>query len=106
MIKNISKELIIYSDGGARGNPGPAALGVAIFNPAGKLLSKHGHYLGIKTNNFAEYSALIFALKEAHRLKAKSVKCYLDSELVVRQLLGHYRVKNQAYKPNSVRTIS
>ena len=93
------KKLIVYTDGGARGNPGPAALGVAIFGATGKLLAKHGHYLGEQTNNYAEYSALIFALKEAKRLGGQDVQCFLDSELIVRQMSGQYRVRNKALLP-------
>ncbi|MFH0830877.1 MAG: ribonuclease HI family protein [Parcubacteria group bacterium] len=91
--------LVVYTDGGARGNPGPAALGVAIYSPAGQLIAKHGHYLGEQTNNYAEYSAVIYALKEAKRLGAKKVTCRLDSELVVRQLAGEYRVRNKGLIP-------
>lgn len=95
----IHKDLIVFTDGGSRGNPGPAALGVAIFDASNKLIAKHGHYLGEQTNNYAEYSGLIFALKEAKRLGGQSVKCFLDSELIVRQMSGQYRVRNKALMP-------
>ncbi|MBI2444115.1 MAG: ribonuclease HI family protein [Candidatus Magasanikbacteria bacterium] len=86
-------KVIIHTDGGARGNPGPAATGVVIKNTAGKTLAAYGEYLGIQTNNFAEYSALLSGLKKAKHLGATEVECILDSELVVKQLLGKYRVK-------------
>lgn len=84
----------IHTDGGARGNPGPAALGIVIFKPQGGIVKKIGKYLGKKTNNEAEYEAVIQALKEALDLGAEAVEVNLDSELVVRQLGGVYRIKN------------
>jgi ribonuclease HI len=98
MTKKFS-DIIVYTDGGSRGNPGPAALGVAILDADGELIAKHGRYLGEQTNNYAEYSAVIFALKEAKKMGAKHVTCYMDSELVVRQLAGAYRVKNAGLLP-------
>ncbi len=97
--KQTHKNLIVFTDGGSRGNPGPAALGVAIFDDTKKLIAKHGHYLGEQTNNYAEYSGLIFALKEARRLGGQNVQCFLDSELIVRQMSGQYRVRNQDLLP-------
>lgn len=86
-------KLIIYTDGGARGNPGPAAGGVVIKNEAGKNLAAYGEYLGAQTNNFAEYSALISGLQKAKELGASEVECLLDSELVTKQMRGEYKVK-------------
>lgn len=86
-------KLTIYTDGGARGNPGPAALGVVIKNESGKTLTAYGEYLGAQTNNFAEYSAIISALKKAHGLGASEVECIADSKLVVEQLNGNWKVK-------------
>lgn len=88
-------KLIIYTDGGARGNPGPAALGVVICDISGKVIKKIGKYLGLRTNNEAEYEAVIEALKLAIRLRARQVEINLDSELIVRQLNGIYRVKDR-----------
>lgn len=85
--------LTIFTDGGARGNPGPAAGGVVIKDVAGKILAAYGEYLGEQTNNFAEYSALISALKKARELGATEVECVLDSELIVKQMKREYRVK-------------
>ncbi len=82
-----------YTDGGARGNPGPAALGVVIKDSSGKLLAGYGKYLGEQTNNYAEYSALISALEKAKELGATEVDCVLDSELVTKQMNRQYKVK-------------
>lgn len=86
-------KLTTYTDGGARGNPGPAAAGIVIKDETGKNLDAYGEYLGDQTNNFAEYSALISALKRAKELGATEVECALDSELVVKQMQGLYKVR-------------
>lgn len=86
-------KLITHTDGGARGNPGPAATGIVITNENGQTLSAYGEYLGKQTNNYAEYSALISALKTARSLGATEVDCVLDSELIVKQMQGVYKVK-------------
>ena|SRR3989339_757602 len=86
-------KLILYADGGARGNPGPAATGVIIKNEKGEILSAYGEYLGKQTNNFAEYSAIISGLKKAQELGADEIDCLLDSKLVVEQLNGNWKVK-------------
>ncbi|TAN32745.1 ribonuclease HI family protein [Patescibacteria group bacterium] len=86
-------KLIIYSDGGARGNPGPAAAGVVVKNEAGKTVAAFGEYLGEQTNNYAEYAALIAGLKKAAELGAEAVDCVLDSELVTKQMKLEYKVK-------------
>ena len=88
-----SKKLIIYSDGGARGNPGPAATGVVVKNEQGKTIDAFGEYLGKQTNNYAEYMALISGLKKATELKADEVECLVDSKLVCEQLKGNWKVK-------------
>jgi ribonuclease HI len=85
-------------DGGARGNPGPAAYGVIIRNGQGEVLVELGEYLGIQTNNVAEYSGLLAALDWASREKMASLKVLSDSELLVRQMRGQYKVKNPALK--------
>ena len=97
------KKLIIHTDGGARGNPGPAGLGVYITDPDGNVVMEHSRYLGEKTNNQAEYLAVVDALEHATQLGADEVDLFLDSELVVKQLHGEYRVKNKGLAPLFVR---
>lgn len=92
------KKLTTYSDGGARGNPGPAAIGVVIRHGAEKV-KEYGRYLGETTNNQAEYKALISALEHASEFGAEEVECMLDSELVVKQLRHEYRVKDPDLAP-------
>ena len=81
-------------DGGARGNPGPAAYGVVVRNAKGEILAELAEYLGNQTNNFAEYSGLLAALEYAVKEKYPSLKVLSDSELLVKQMKGQYRVKN------------
>jgi ribonuclease HI len=85
---------MIFSDGGARGNPGPAAIGFVVLSDKGQVLMANSRYVGWRTNNQAEYEALIAALDSAVALHAEEVICHLDSELVVKQVTGEYRVKN------------
>ncbi|MFH0780215.1 MAG: ribonuclease HI family protein [Parcubacteria group bacterium] len=87
-------KLKIFTDGGARGNPGPAGIGVVIYDTAGKIIFKQGKCIGKATNNAAEYEAVILALAKAKELGATELDMNLDSELVVEQLKGHYKVKN------------
>ncbi len=87
-----------HIDGGSRGNPGPAAYGVIIRNPQGKIVEKFGDYLGIRTNNFAEYSGLLAALEYAERNQISTFKVFSDSELLVKQMKGQYRVGNADLK--------
>lgn len=96
------KNVIVYTDGGARGNPGPAAIGVVVEGEGAK--KKYGEYLGEKTNNEAEYSAVVFAMKKlklllggANAKKAK-VEFRTDSELMERQLNGEYKIKDPEIK--------
>jgi ribonuclease HI len=84
----------IFSDGGARGNPGPAAAAFVILGEDGKMLKEGSVFLGVRTNNQAEYEALIAALTSAIGLRITSVVCHLDSELVGKHLSGEYQVKN------------
>jgi len=86
--------LIAHSDGGARGNPGPAGYGVVIQDEAGRKVAALSEYLGHQTNNFAEYQGLIAALEYAVKHGPKSLKLISDSELLVRQIKGIYKVKN------------
>jgi len=87
-------KLVIYTDGAARGNPGPAAIGVVLQDEAGNTLATISRRLAPTTNNQAEYSAIIAGLEKAVSLGAKQVRLKSDSELVVRQLMGQYKVKN------------
>ena len=91
--------IIIFSDGGARGNPGPAGIGAVLYNEDKKIIAEISHYLGETTNNQAEYRALIAALKKARELGGQEIACYLDSELVVKQLNREYKVKNKDLAP-------
>lgn len=91
--------LVIKFDGASRGNPGPAAIGVLIEDEAGRILLQLSNTIGRATNNQAEYKALIAALEYAARMGAKSVDMRSDSELVVRQIQGQYKVRNRGLKP-------
>ena len=90
--------LKIYSDGASRGNPGSSSIAFMILAEDGEILKRYSEYVGIRTNNQAEYEALIYALKFASELTNQEVVCYLDSELVVKHLNGEYRVRNQNLK--------
>lgn len=91
--------LIIHVDGGARGNPGPAGAGVVIQDEDGQRLYEASYFLGRQTNNAAEYHALIRALDRVQQFGAQSVTIFSDSELMVRQLTGEYRVKSPLLAP-------
>lgn len=91
--------IIIRTDGGARGNPGPAGIGVVLEDEHGKVLEEHAKFLGVKTNNQAEYEAVILGLQRAKHLKAESVQVFADSELMVKQANGEYKVKHENIKP-------
>ncbi len=92
-------QLVLWTDGGARGNPGPAGIGVVITDAAGTLVAEIAEYIGEATNNQAEYRALIAGLERARELGATRIDIRMDSELVVRQLQGEYKVKNEKMKP-------
>ena len=89
----------IYSDGGARGNPGPAAIGVLVCNALDQKLAEHSEAIGETTNNVAEYTAVIRGLTLAAELGLPEADYFLDSELVARQLSGVYRLKAEHLKP-------
>lgn len=95
------KEIIIYTDGGARGNPGPAGSGAIIYDGKTKV-GEVSEYLGIQTNNFAEYEALVLVLEKTIELFGSpvpvAVAVRMDSELIVKQMKGEYKVKNPALK--------
>ncbi len=92
------KKIICYSDGASRGNPGKAAIGVVLLGENKKVLREHSEAIGEATNNQAEYRALIKALELASDYSQEEVNCYLDSELLVKQLRGEYRTKNPALR--------
>jgi len=90
---------VLNSDGGSRGNPGPAAAGFVLSTPEGEVVCRGGKYLGETTNNVAEYEALLWGLRTAIARGASDLTLRLDSELVVKQLNGQYRVKHENMKP-------
>ncbi len=92
-------KLVVNVDGGARGNPGPAAIGVVVSNADGDVLQEIAERIGVATNNVAEYRALIRGIEAARALGADELEIIGDSELVARQLTGAYRVKHAALKP-------
>jgi len=94
------RRIVIYTDGAARGNPGPAGLGAILRDAAtGEVLAELARFLGVRTNNYAEWTAVEDALGEALRLGATHVDLRMDSELVARQISGRYRVKHADLKP-------
>lgn len=101
-----NKKLEIYIDGGARGNPGPAGVGVVVLDASGKKIEDVSKYIGETTNNIAEYNALLYGLEEALILRADEIKINLDSELVAKQLNGEYRVKDSDIKPLFERALN
>lgn len=98
-------KLIIYVDGGSRGNPGPSAVGVAVQNEKGETLKSYGEYIGEGTNNEAEYKAIISALKKLkhlfgkEKMKAAEIEIRMDSELAFCQLTGKYKIESENIKP-------
>ena len=92
-------EIVAYCDGGSRGNPGPAGFGVYIQDSSGKAVAELSEFLGTHTNNFAEYSALLAALEFAINHGHKSLRVVSDSELMVKQMKGQYRVNSPELRP-------
>ena len=95
----MSERLIVNFDGGSRGNPGPAAIGAVVTTPAGELVEQRGELIGPATNNVAEYRALLLAIELAQAHGAREVELIGDSELIVKQVRGEYRVKDAGLKP-------
>jgi ribonuclease HI len=93
------EKLKLFTDGGARGNPGPAGIGAVIFDEKGNVVAEISEYIGETTNNQAEYKALIAGLTKAKELGASELEVFLDSELVVKQLNREYRVKDKDLAP-------
>jgi ribonuclease HI len=97
--ERLNTTLTIYTDGAARGNPGPAAVGAVLLNESGRQVGAISKSLGVTTNNQAEYRAIIAALDKAISLGARQVTLYSDSELVVNQINGRYKIKHVALRP-------
>ncbi len=110
MKSQVPDKLIIYTDGGSRGNPGPAAIGVALADRTGHILKRYGKTIGRKTNNEAEYEAVLFGLAKARslygkdRVKRMVVEVRMDSELVCRQLEGQYKIEEERLWPFFMQT--
>jgi ribonuclease HI len=91
-------KLVLHVDGGARGNPGPAAIGVVISGPDGQVVEEIAERIGIATNNVAEYRAVLRGIERARQLGARELEIIGDSELIARQLAGAYKVKHPALR--------
>lgn len=92
-------KLTIYTDGGSRGNPGPAGFGVIIYDEHNKVVAEISEFIGVTTNNQAEYKAILAGIKKAVALGATEAQFYMDSELAVKQLNREYKVKNKDIAP-------
>jgi ribonuclease HI len=92
-------KLLLYTDGASRGNPGDAGAGIVILDGQGEEIAAQGRYLGTCTNNVAEYKALIMGLLQASQLGGRSIEIFLDSQLIVRQIQGLYKVKSSHLQP-------
>lgn len=99
-------KVVVHVDGGARGNPGPAAAAAVAADLDGQVLAERNAYLGVATNNVAEYRAVLLGLELARELGAEDVEVVNDSELVARQIGGEYRVKNAGLKPLYAETMA
>jgi ribonuclease HI len=97
--------LVVNVDGGARGNPGPAAIAAGVSTPDGEVLEEQSELIGEATNNVAEYRALLLGIERARALGAREVELIGDSELVVRQVRGEYRVKDDGLRPLHARVL-
>jgi len=98
-------KLVVHVDGGARGNPGPAAVAAVASTPDGDVVGERNEYIGEATNNVAEYRAVLLALELARELGAGEVEIVNDSELVARQIGGEYKVKHAGLKPLFAKTM-
>lgn len=92
-------EILLYTDGASRGNPGEASVGIIIYDHDGNVLKEEGEAIGVATNNVAEYKAVIKGLECAKELGATGVTLYADSQLLVRQITGEYKVKSEGLRP-------
>ena len=93
------QEIVIHTDGASRGNPGPAAIGIVVYSLEGEALYEYGEVIGDNTNNYAEYTAVLRALEMARENAVSSLTLKSDSQLLVRQLAGEYKVKSETLRP-------
>ncbi len=93
-----ARRVRVFTDGAARGNPGPAGAGAVVLDGEGRVLARLGRFLGKQTNNVAEYQGLLLGLRRAHQMGAREVEVRADSQLLIRQLQGKYAVKNEVLK--------
>ena len=104
-MKLVPEKLVVYTDGGARGNPGPAAIGVVLADAAGHPSKRYAKTIGVRTNNEAEYEAVLFALQKARalfgkaKIKSMDIEVRMDSELVARQLNAEYKIEEERLWP-------
>jgi ribonuclease HI len=99
LFDDIPAEATLFADGGSRGNPGPAASGAVIVDPSGEVLAEAGQFLGVATNNVAEWTALLIGLEAAAERGIRRLAVRMDSELVVKQVRGEYKVKHESLQP-------
>jgi ribonuclease HI len=99
LFDDVPAEATLFADGGSRGNPGPAASGAVIVDPAGAVVAEAERFLGVATNNVAEWTALLIGLEAAAERGIRRLAVRMDSELVVKQVSGEYRVKHEALRP-------
>lgn len=100
------EELYVYVDGAARGNPGPAAIGVVVLTRQGKTVAAFGEAIGVSTNNYAEYTALVHALRLLSVFEVDRLRVYTDSELMAKQVKGEYRVKEKTLQSPHAQVMS
>lgn len=106
MTGSASEVWIVYADGASRGNPGPSAIGVVIYDGSGRVVYETSRAIGWATNNQAEYQAAVAGLEAALALNAPNVELRMDSQLVVRQLQGHYRINNPVLRRSRDRILA
>ena len=99
LFDDVPAEATLFADGGSRGNPGPAASGAVIVEPGGEVVSEAGLFLGVATNNVAEWTALVIGLEAAAERGIRRLAIRMDSELVVKQVRGEYKVKHESLQP-------
>jgi ribonuclease HI len=102
----LSERLVVHVDGGARGNPGPAAIAAVLSDPDGQVVSEHAETIGRATNNVAEYRALLLGIERARELGARELELVGDSELIARQVRGEYKVKDATLRDLRARVVA